>query len=1389
MEEIQLEELNQFENNNNSNQNSNENTMVEIPEITIDNHIIPNNNNNNNIVSNSNSNLSRSIGGVYNNNSPTLNRLHSSHNFIKVQDDDTKNQCDNKRVDKNSMFVTAKNMSLHVKNRVNDKDILKDISFFLKPGSMVMVLGSPGCGKSSLMKCLSLMTREDEHVSGKLLFNGSPGNPKTHHRHVSYVVQEDHHMATLTVRETFKFSADLQMPESTTEEQKNQRVDQILQFLDLEKQQDTVVGNEFLRGISGGQKKRVTIGVELVKDSKLFLLDEPTTGLDSSISLELMKKIKDKVEREKMACIISLLQPGIEITKLFDYLMIMNEGEMVYFGPMNSAIGYFEDLGFKLPSHHNPAEFFQEIVDEPELYYPGEGEPPLRGSSDFSDAYKRSDLCRQINDFIDSHTPDPNDFEDNSNESEYPSSTKYQILMVSKRALKMVFSNLVDIRMRILKSVVVGLILGSLYWKLDNDQEGGNNRSGLFFFAMLSILFGGFSEIGLLFNQRDVFYLQRDWKYHSTISYFISLLISEMPMDIIESIIFSTIVYWMTGLQHSAEKFIFFLLASFVNTVLGHALVRGVSTISKNIHLASTLAPVVLAPLALLAGFMIFKPQIPGWWIWLFWISPVHYVFEGIMSNEHYGKVYRCEPHELIPPPIIPNFNVSYPQGFEGNQACPYQNGNQFLERLGFAQNNWFKWVDLAITCAFIILYWIWAYIALRKLSFHNIRNQDKSKSKKKSIVKKHQLSTSSTSIDNSSHKGKELESRRSSSTIFVRPDDTKLQNNGCYVQWKNLVYEVDVKKDRKTHKLRLLNEINGYVKPGMLLALMGPSGAGKSTLLDVLANRKTGGYTSGQILIDGQPRTKFFTRISAYVEQMDILPPTQTVREAIQFSAKCRLPQDMPTEEKLEYVENILGTLNLMKIANRLIGQGEENLSLSQRKRVNIGIELASDPKLLFLDEPTSGLDSSAALKVMNLIKKIASSGRSVICTIHQPSTSIFKKFDHLLLLKKGGETVFFGPTGDMSSLLLKYFEDRGLYCDPFLNPADFILDVTDDNIQIKNPVTGEYTVFDSVKSFKGSDLNQHLMQVIDAGITPHQGEKYHGKYSSSIQTQFEVLFKRAWIAQVRRMDFNRARLGRSVLLGLVLGTLFLRLDNEQVDVTSRIAILFFTLMFGGMAGISVIPVVNTERAVFYREQASGMYRVWIYLLSFIVVDLPFLLLAAIAYVIPLYFLVGLNLGASQFFYHLLNIYIVYINFTIAVMLLAYLLPTSEITFTFAGVLLSLSSLFAGFLITPTSIPKPWKWFYQINFLNYPLKALLITELEGLEFTCTDNENAVPVLIESKGVVKFFCPITRGEQALARYDINIDHKYLDFAIQTAFTVFFIFLCYIALRVIKHQVK
>lgn len=211
---------------------------------------------------------------------------------------------------------------------------------------------------------------------------------------------------------------------------------------------------------------------------------------------------------------------------------------------------------------------------------------------------------------------------------------------------------------------------------------------------------------------------------------------------------------------------------------------------------------------------------------------------------------------------------------------------------------------------------------------------------------------------------------------------------------WKDVEYTVPYQGGER----KLLNKVNGYAKPGVMIALVGASGAGKSTLLNTLSQRQTTGVVSGEMFVDGKDLGKAFQRGTGFCEQMDLHDGTATIREALEFSAILRQDSKIPRQEKLDYVNKIIDLLELQDVQDALVS----SLGVEQKKRVTIGVELAAKPSLLlFLDEPTSGLDSNSAYSIVTFLKKLAAAGQAIVCTIHQPSSVLIQQFDMILALK----------------------------------------------------------------------------------------------------------------------------------------------------------------------------------------------------------------------------------------------------------------------------------------------------------------------------------------------------------------------------------------------------
>jgi ABC-type multidrug transport system ATPase subunit len=464
---------------------------------------------------------------------------------------------------------------------------------------------------------------------------------------------------------------------------------------------------------------------------------------------------------------------------------------------------------------------------------------------------------------------------------------------------------------------------------------------------------------------------------------------------------------------------------------------------------------------------------------------------------------------------------------------------------------------------------------------------------------------------------------------------------------------------------------------------------------LDVLAGRKSGGTIEGSLLFNGKPRDQYFHRFAGYVEQFDSHLPTSTVREAIRFSADTRLPEETTEQDKNNRVESAIQTLGLSAVADSQIGDPlMGGLTNELRKKITIAVELVMQPGLLFLDEPTTGLDASAALAVMTKVKELSAS-ISVICTIHQPSSTVLALFDDLLMLEPGGRVAYQGPMDQLH----QYLESNQLgVCPPDQNVSNFALKL----------LASKKSAFDlDNKQERASDvfLRSQQFQVvandIKAASQPHDVNKlkFDSIMANTVGSQFGLLLRRSAQSLYRDGQFLRARLFGALTFALMLGSLNYRMGFDVRDAASRVSILFFSCTTPVYSSGAAIPVVQSKRVLLERERVSQMYHRSIFYLTEFLADLPLTLIQSFVYVIPIYFLGGFRTddASSHFWIYYACVVCLYLaglslaNFTGNLMESApsaNLLSTSILTFML---------LFVGFIIPYAQIPSGWIWYANI--------------------------------------------------------------------------------------------
>ncbi|MBA0678047.1 hypothetical protein Goari_019413, partial [Gossypium aridum] len=920
------------------------------------------------------------------------------------------------------------------------------------------------------------------------------------------------------------------------------------------------------RGISGGQKKRVTTGEMIVGPTKTLFMDEISTGLDSSTTYQIVKCLQQVVHLTEATILMSLLQPAPETFDLFDDIILLSQGQIVYQGPREHILDFFEACGFKCPERKDTADFLQEVTSkkDQEQYWADRSKPYRYITvSEFANRFKRFHVGMRL----DNELSIP--FDKSKGHIAALAFQKYSVskmellkacwdkewLLIKRNSFIYVFKTVQIIIMAVVASTVF------LQTELNTrSEQDGAIYVGALLFAMIINMFNGFSELPVMITRLPVFYKQRDLLFHPAWTFTLPSFLLKVPISALESVVWMAVTYYTMGFAPEASRFFKHFLLVFLIQQMASGLFRLIAGLCRTMIIANTGGALTLLLVFLLGGFMIPKREIPNWWEWAYWISPLTYSFNAITVNEMFAPRWMNK---------RASDNVT-------------QLGVQILRNFDVPNDeNWY-WIGAAALFGFAVLFNVLFTFALMCLNplgkpqaviFEETAEEQEgiegTKGEPRLRRPKSSKDSSPQSLSSPEALRKEIAMQRMSSgtnpngmsqnessldaAIRVAPKrGMVLPFTPLAMSFDTVNYYVDMPLEMKAQgvdegRLQLLRGVTSVFRPGVLTALMGVSGAGKTTLMDVLAGRKTGGYIEGDIRISGFPKVQeTFARISGYCEQNDIHSPQVTVKESLIYSAFLRLPKEVSNEEKMIFVDEVIELVELDNLKDVIVGlPGVTGLSTEQRKRLTIAVELVANPSIIFMDEPTSGLDARAAAIVMRTVRNTVDTGRTVVCTIHQPSIDIFEAFDELLLLKIGGQVIYSGPLGKNSSKIIEYFESipgTPKIKDKY-NPATWMLEVSSLAAEVRLGI-------DFAKHYKSSSLYQRKKALVMELNTPPLGAKelyFASQYSQSTWGQFRSCFWKQWWTYWRSPDYNLVRYFFTLVAALMVGTIFWQVGTKR--------------------------------------------------------------------------------------------------------------------------------------------------------------------------------------------------------------------------------------------------
>lgn len=542
------------------------------------------------------------------------------------------------------------------------------------------------------------------------------------------------------------------------------------------------------------------------------------------------------------------------------------------------------------------------------------------------------------------------------------------------------------------------------------------------------------------------------------------------------------------------------------------------------------------------------------------------------------------------------------------------------------------------------------------------------------------------------------------------------------------------------TPPTHILKEVSLTAYPSQILAVVGPSGAGKSTLLDILAARTA--PSTGQILINNNPiNPSSFRKLSAYVPQHDQHIPCLTVFETFVFNAKLLKPRQIEP-----VVNNLLTELRLSHVKDSMLSN---NLSGGERRRVSIGLSLLHDPCVLFLDEPTSRLDSESAFNVIQILKSISISRNStIVLSIHQPSFKILSIIDRFLLLSKG-VVVHHGTLFSLQTFL--FFS--GFKVPPQLNPLEYTMEILN-----------EITPLASNHQCSPSSSSDHQNTIFELD------KKQRIRYKSSRLEEISILCNRFWKIIYRTRQFLLTNALEALIVGLVLGTIYINIGYGKQGIEKRFGLFAFTLTFLLSSTTDTLPIFINERPIILQEISSGVYRLSSYLIANTLIFIPYLFSIAIIFSVSLYFLVGLCGSIKEFSYFVLVIWIILLMANSFVLFLSSLAPNYIAGTSLVTILLGGFFLFSGYFISEQSIPKFWLFMHFLSMYKYALDALLINEYSCLVSTC----------LVWFGKSKESCVVTGGS-VMKNRGLRESHRWIHIYFLIGFFLFYRFLCFLVL--------
>jgi len=1058
-----------------------------------------------------------------------------------------------------------------------DKDLLKDISGSVTSGHVLAILGPSGAGKTTLLNMLTLEKKGGVPV-GRIKVNGKPFTISKYNEIAAYVEQFDTLWASLTVREHLKYAMELYQPGLSAAERED-AIAKLVKDVGLEDQMDVKAGDVFQRGLSGGNKRRLSIAVALAKKPSVLFLDEPTSGVDSASAVMIMGFLKEIARSAQIAIVCTIHQPPASVFAGFDNAMILSMGRIAYFGKATAMGEYFASIGKPPPADTNLAEFVLDLVNKDFTSaesvlsildrWAERGNQPYGVDGAEPDGVeepppKRAGICAQFGVL-----------------------TRRSVVVASREPLAYL--------VRIVAHVFCCTFFGIIYLETRNRRQD-QVQSRTFF-----VLFGVGIPLQMVLVSVYLYYTQwislrkevKDGMYHPVAGALASWVIQVPMMFLLAAAAMIPLfiigdLHWpnfpMAWLMYTLMLWAFEGLAQMLavapNVVLGLFNYLGMYFTAflfcgMFVDTADVIWP--------LRAFCYFFPM--SWGLQSF----VHAIYHG---GPDYEGAMNCTAGELLPNGALCSYQGFYCSSDDDptGAVCYGISGDQILNSLSVQFPIYGDDGHYPRNIAFVIAFGLLMRVNYAGLVFTLTKVLGGEEPKEPSGGASTTADT--VKVDVKSPKVEAEESAKFDG--FAEATSLAKGSRGVFA-FTDIGYTIAPGMLKKGEPKEVLARCSAAVCDDEVLAIVGPSGAGKTILLDTLTFTKGPGAPHGKITLNGTALSRDLAVASCiYVPRDDNLWPPLTPREHLDLAYKLFRP-DLAGGARTKAIDDLLAATGMTSAqhtkAGGLLFQG---LSGGQRRRLSLAIALVKQPRVIILDEPTSGLDSAAAAAIIALLKSIAKKcGAAIVCTIHQPSAAVFAGFDKVLVLAEG-RVAYCGARDGMAP----HFASIGKPLSKDANPAEAVLDLVSKDITSPDEVKAVLDGWEAAKDKAAAAL-----------AAPEAGPlKLDTKRAGLCAETWHVLKRQMKLALTDPLQYI-ARMFICPFVCSFFGLVYVESrDDVQYQVPFRLFYLWWILCVPPCLAIIAVIGMNFDMRTAVAEMKAGMYRPISYAFSTGLVQLPML-------------------------------------------------------------------------------------------------------------------------------------------------------------------------------------